>query len=363
MTNYSRIDTMVRSAVFSKPGKIAICPFAEAGIMAKQILNQRYGINETYIIDNRLAEINHKILSMEDLAGVDCDNLIVLLMVENKEINQTLENQLKKMDSRIKIQNYLRPAWMITPEKKEYFRQLKNCLKTELPPEKQVLVRLGKAYDGGYVLADDFAPDMRVYSFGIANDVSLEKSLANRGMKIFMYDHTIHQLPEEHENFCFRKLGISHIDEPQNRKMSLEAILSMNHDLENDRLILKMDVEGAEWDFLAGISVQALSRFRQITFELHRLTDARQSEQILGGLNKLNKTHQLVWIHANNLGHIERAGEGLEMPAYVEVTYLNRTLYHTKKGRCCFPLPIDMPDCPFIEEYILGDWGNHDSYN
>lgn len=30
----------------------------------------------------------------------------------------------------------------------------------------------------------------------------------------------------------------------------------------------------------------------------------RQSERILGGLEKLNKTHQFVWIHANNFGYV-----------------------------------------------------------
>ena len=67
MAHYSRIDTMVRAVVLSRPKKIAICPFAEEGMMAKQILNWRYGIEETYIVDNRLAEINSDILSMEDL--------------------------------------------------------------------------------------------------------------------------------------------------------------------------------------------------------------------------------------------------------------------------------------------------------
>lgn len=357
MTDYSRIDTMVRAAVFSRPGKIAICPFAEDGMMAKQILNQRYGIEETYIIDNRLAEINDKILSVEDLSDEDCEGLLVLLMIKNKEINQVLENQIKQIDNKIEIENYLKPAWMKVPEKKAYFRQLKDCLKTELLPKDQNFVRLGKAYDGGYVLADDFTPDMHVYSFGIAGDVSFEKELAQRGLKIFMHDHTIHQLPEDHENFVFRKTGISHMNEPENQKMSLETLMEMNQDLQNDQLILKMDVEGAEWDFLANVPPQVLSHFRQITFEFHRLTDTKLSRQILFGLEKLNKTHQLVWIHANNFGHVENAGEDLEIPAYMEVTYLNRSVYQTRKGSCCFPLEIDMPDCASIEEYLLGEWG------
>ncbi len=77
MTNHSRIDIMVRATILSRPKKIAICPFAEEGMMAKQILNQRYGIEETYIIDNRLAELNPNIIrfaldiDMPDSPGIE----------------------------------------------------------------------------------------------------------------------------------------------------------------------------------------------------------------------------------------------------------------------------------------------------
>ena len=357
MAHYSRIDTMVRATVFSRPKKIAICPFAEEGMMAKQILNQRYGIEETYIIDNRLAEINPGILSVESLKEQDTEGLIVLLMIQNKEINRQLENQLKEMDEKIEIQNYLLPAWTFVPEKKGFFQKVKQSLRAMRPVGEISFLRLGKAYDGGYVLLDDFSIDMRVYTFGIADDVSFEKELADRGLQIFMHDHTIMGLPMEHENFHFYKTGISHIDEPENDKLSMQTLLENNGDLGNDRLILKMDVEGAEWDFIENTSSEILSQFRQMTFELHRLTEMEKEEQILHCLNKLNLTHQVVWIHANNFGHIEKAGEELEIPAYIEITYVNKAAYRTEKGDCNFPLSIDMPDYPSIEEYILGNWG------
>lgn len=357
MANYSRIDTMVRAAVLSKPEKIAICPFAEEGMMAKQILNERYGIKETYIIDNRLAEINPNIISVEDLKERDTKDLIVLLMIPNKEINQVLENQLQAIDAQIRIQNYLRSAWIFAPEKKDYFQTLRQCLKMRKPTDNKQFVRLGKKYDGGYVLLDDFAEDMKVYSFGINNDVSFDKDLAERGLQIYMYDHTITGLPQQHANFHFYKTGISHIDEPENSKLSMKTLISNNGDLGNNRLILKMDVEGAEWEFLENTPSEILNQFLQITFELHRLTDIAHKEQIINCLNKLNMTHQAVWIHANNFGHIERAEDGLEIPAYIEITYLNKAVYQTESGSCNFPLAIDMPDSPGIEEYILGNWG------
>ena len=118
MANYSRIDTMVRATVLSRPKKIAICPFAEDGMLAKKILNQRYGIKESLIIDNRLAEINADIISVEDLEEQDTKGLTVLLMIQNREINRQLENQLRNVGTGIEIQNYLRPAWTFVPEKK-----------------------------------------------------------------------------------------------------------------------------------------------------------------------------------------------------------------------------------------------------
>lgn len=357
MVNYSRIDTLVRATVLSKPKKIAICPFAEEGMMAKQILNQRYGIEETCIIDNRLSGINPNIFSMEELKEQDTDGMIVLLMISNKEINQQLENQLLALGKDIEIQNYLRPAWMFVPEKKDFFHALKQCLRAERPAGEASLIRLGKAYDGGYVLLDDFAEDMRVYSFGIFNDASFEKDLAERGLQIYMYDHTIVGLPEKHDHFHFNKTGISHIDEPENSKLSMKTLLSNNGDLGNNRLILKMDVEGAEWDFLENTPSEILNQFLQITFELHRLTDGAHAERNIRCLNKLNMTHQVVWIHANNFGHVEKADADLEVPAYLEITYLNKSVYWTKSGSCSFPLDIDMPDYPSVEEYLMGDWG------
>ncbi len=357
MANYSRLDTMVRATVKSNK-KVAICPFAEEGMLTKQILNQRYGVQETYIIDNRLAEINPAIIAVEDLRLKDTDGLVVLLTITNREINRELENQINSLGLNIEIQNYIRPALMHSPEKKEYFEKVKSALYAK-EVEGVSLIRIGKEYDGGYCLADDFSRDLKVYSFGIAGDVSFDKQMAERDMDIHMYDHTIPFLPESHERFHFHRTGISNRDEAENNKLSMETILAMNGDIDNENLILKMDVEGAEWEFLNDAPSELLKHFVQITFELHRLTDIKNEKKILNALHKLNETHQLVWIHANNFGHIEEAA-GIEIPAYIEVTYLNKSRYRFKDAPCCFPLEIDMADSPQIEEVVLGNWGKTD---
>ena len=356
MADYNRIDTMVYATVLSRPGKIAICPFAEEGMMAKQILNQRYGIVEDYIVDNRLARINSRILTTSDMKEKDLKGLFVLLMISNREVNQILEGQLERLRERepeLIIQNILRPTRMIVPNARDYFYKIKKSLIVKSPACENKLIRVGRDYAGGYVLLDDFDASMKVYSFGIENDVSFEKDLANRGLMIFMYDHTIGDLPEKHEKFCYHSLGISHKDEMEHRKLSLKTILEKNGDIGNNNLILKMDVEGAEWDVIMNTPSEIWNQFKQMTFEFHRVTDL-DNPNILPALQKLNRTHQVVWVHGNNYGYVGKAGD-IEIPAYLELTYLNRMQYQTSPAICNFPLDVDSPTDPSIDEIVLGN--------
>ena len=62
------------------------------------------------------------------------------------------------------------------------------------------VVRIGRDYDGGYVMADP-GEDGIAYSFGIGNDVSWDSGMARRGYEIFMYDITIDSPPSTHFRF------------------------------------------------------------------------------------------------------------------------------------------------------------------
>lgn len=71
--------------------------------------------------------------------------------------------------------------------------------------------RLGRNYDGGYVMLDDFSSHNieAAYSFGISNDVSWDEAIAELGIDVFMYDHTIDALPKQHSRFHFFKKGVT----------------------------------------------------------------------------------------------------------------------------------------------------------
>lgn len=56
-------------------------------------------------------------------------------------------------------------------------------------------IRLGRNFDGGYVMADCFDDVEAAYSLGINDDVSWDFDIAMRGIDVYQYDHTIDALP------------------------------------------------------------------------------------------------------------------------------------------------------------------------
>jgi hypothetical protein len=62
--------------------------------------------------------------------------------------------------------------------------------------------------DGAYVILDDFKDIKIVYSFGISRNIQFDKALTDRGIDVFMYDHSIKKLPYNKPRFHWLKIGI-----------------------------------------------------------------------------------------------------------------------------------------------------------
>ena len=131
-------------------------------------------------------------------------------------------------------------------------------------------VRVGAKHDGGYILADDLRPDQTILSYGIANEISFDLDMANNGHLIYMFDPTIDALPSEHPNFRFFKEGIAPVTNVDRSLYSLDDHL-MRHNIRRDGLVLKMDVEGIEWNAHENPAGHPAS-FDQIVMEIHGLT-------------------------------------------------------------------------------------------
>jgi hypothetical protein len=88
-------------------------------------------------------------------------------------------------------------------------------------------------------------------------------------------------------------------------------------------MILKFDVEGAEWDNLSECSIELLSRFRMIVGEFHGLAqsgDPKAHATIRRVLEKLTSNHTVVHIHANN-HHGLATIENVAVPDLLEITF------------------------------------------
>ena len=100
-----------------------------------------------------------------------------------------------------------------------------------------------------------------------------------------------------------------------------------------------------------------LSQFKQITFELHGMTDGRTPfDTVLAMLEKLNKTHQLIHLHGQNIGTYISVGTKT-FCNQIEASYVLRDKYILNNDYDVnLPLNIDMPARHNIPEVILGHW-------
>lgn len=184
--------------------------------------------------------------------------------------------------------------------------------------------------------------------------------MANRGYDVFMYDPTIDALPTMRESFHFFKAGIAGTEIPQQRLNTLDYFLKTNSHVDKRNMILKMDVEGAEWGFLSQVSTETLSRFDQMVFEFHSLIQPKTQAEMnatAACMQKINQTHSLVHLHANNYGASMILDDKILFPDTLELTYVRTANYELADDENIFlPKPFDMPNSPNASDIPLGFW-------
>ncbi|MDR1519334.1 MAG: hypothetical protein LBU23_04205 [Planctomycetota bacterium] len=214
--------------------------------------------------------------------------------------------------------------------------------------------RLGGPNDGGYVMLDDLSDRDIAYSFGVSSDSSWETAVSEKGIRVFMYDHTIDQIPAENPLHKWEKIGISAVDAPNAPLKTLKSLLAGNGHGDNLGLILKMDVENDEWAVFAGMDDAILRQFRQIVVELHALKFHCDYafQPTIAVLDKLLGHHLPVHVHANNYGSYGIV-DGMPLPDTLEVTYARKADYEFAANARVFPTPLDMPNNPSEYDYAL----------
>ena len=184
--------------------------------------------------------------------------------------------------------------------------------------------------------------------------------MARRGYDVFMYDPTIDRLPHDHERFHFFKEGILGIEIKEQRLNTLENFIKRNGHENNSNMILKMDVEGAEWSFLATVKSETLNQFDQMVFEFHDMIQPKDQSLMnatLACISKINRTHSLVHLHANNYGATLILDDKILFPDLLELTYVKTSNYElVDEENIYLPIPLNQPNNKYAREIPLGHW-------
>jgi hypothetical protein len=201
----------------------------------------------------------------------------------------------------------------------------------------QLMMRLGKENDGGYVVAVATQFD-HFLSGGISNDNSFERHALQMWPHLTCYAYD----PDSdgatpHDRYLFRRerVGYEGLDRCHNA-------------------LVKLDIERAEWPWLKGLPHMWARNIAQIVIELHS-PHVPESGWDWGELARLSETHALIHAHANNFDGIVDAG-GTRCPGTLETTWLRWDIAgHLPRRRSPIPLPIDQVNDPSKADHVV-DW-------
>lgn len=205
-------------------------------------------------------------------------------------------------------------------------------------------IRLGNKYDGGYVLLDDFDNIQIAYSLGISTEVSFDKELADRNIDIFMYDHTIENLPYKNPKFHWKKIGLTGKTTIKQKNMkSLDKLISYNGHSHEQNMILKLDIESFEWTLFESISSDILKQFKYIVGEFH--FNETENINYYNILKKIQNTHQVFHLHCNNCGKIIDL-YGYKICNLLEISYIKKEGYQFINDDSIYPInDLDYKNC------------------
>ncbi len=217
--------------------------------------------------------------------------------------------------------------------------------------------RFGSSHDGGYVLLKDFQGIDTAFSLGVERNACWDVEVAERGLTVYQFDHTVDAPITDHARLVFAKKRIS--PEAGAESESLTS-LRRQHDRQNTNpnILLKIDIENDEWEVFDRTPPEILSRFSQIVGEFHYfegLSDIHCRRLFTRVLTKLANVFAVVHIHANNCAPISNVA-GLVFPNVLEITFANRSIYSFSETDEIFPGPLDAPNDPNHPDLHLGSF-------
>lgn len=210
--------------------------------------------------------------------------------------------------------------------------------------------RFGEANDGGYLLCGNLLRDVRAgYSYGISGYDGWGCDVATTlGVPVHQYDCFDTTEPWCQVPTTFHAACVG----PVAREVEGRVFDTVTHQIAdsghgNNHVVVKMDVEGAEWDSLLETPDDVLQRIDQLAIELHETDEMR----FVRVVDRLSRFFFVANLHMNNFS-CEPGHEPFPSWAY-EVLFVNRRLGIPDRSGAVVSLsnPLDapntleMPDC------------------
>lgn len=228
-------------------------------------------------------------------------------------------------------------------------RKLREAILAELQPvalKNCTLKRFGSANDGGYLMCENLiAPLDTGYSYGVGTNDDWACEVSRRyHVPVHQYDCFDPARPIcDGGGFVFHNECVGNRTGYRDSRFfdTLENQISKNGDT-GRRMIVKIDIEGGEWESLLAAPDELLASIPQLAMEMHGFDDPK----ILEVLRKLKRNFYLVNLHFNNWSCTPKAAP---LPAWAyQVLWVNKRI-GVRDPAAPFPAPmspLNAPDSP-----------------
>lgn len=222
--------------------------------------------------------------------------------------------------------------------------------------QKLSIRRHGKKGDGGYVVPEIALQKAdALVGYGISNDISFEEEFSNKYHKpSYGFDCSIDHIDIKNESCHFVQECISSTkflsNTPKSNQLLISSFPEQLHKLrlENKKIFLKMDIEGAEYDAFEDIYSYA-QNITGIVLEIHFNSNISQTIDAIKLITRLDRDFYLAHLNANNCCEdtfttINSKGK---ISKVIELTFINKSLVHHAEisTNQSHPLPIDEINC------------------
>ncbi len=217
------------------------------------------------------------------------------------------------------------------------------------------LCRVGSQGDGGYLIPKFYQEFSRkCLSVGVGDNVEFEESLSMVNFKVYLLDGTIDKIPgssTDRKNFTSKNIG----SYTANNKITFsDWIKKIDEKIDMDT-ILKMDIEGDEYQTLHNISDDDLKKISILVVEFHGLDaifNISKFASIFDVFDKICNAFDIVHIHPNNASQIYKK-YGVAMPEMLEITFINKNLNHPKTEKIEIPHRFDQKNIEHKKNLLL----------